>query len=147
MSWLYVLLAALAGAMLPIQAGVNAQLRKALGDASQSALISFAVGTVGLLGYTFVTQAKPIPFSAAAQNPYWIWLGGLVGAGYVTLVIVATPKLGAAVTIGLVVAGQMLVAVLLDHFGWVGFNVHQLTWQRAAGVLLVILGVALIQKF
>jgi transporter family-2 protein len=139
-------LAVLAGVFLPVQAGINAQLRQSLGSPLGATFVSFLVGTVGVL-LVLCTLRTPIWSGAAwERSSWWHWTGGLLGAVYVLLSIVLAPRLGAATLIAAVVAGQMLTSLLLDHFGLVGFPLHQITPARIAGALLIIGGVVLIQR-
>jgi transporter family-2 protein len=141
-----VLCALALGVLLTVQAGVNAQLRTVLGQPLSAALASFLVGAVALTLGTIVTRA-PIPSGAAiAGSHWWHWVGGLIGAVYVAGAIVLAPRLGAATLIAAVVAGQMLTALVLDHYGWVGFPVHEITPYRLLGAGLIIGGVILIQR-
>ncbi len=140
------LLAILVGIALPVQAGVNAQLRISLGHPLVAAFVSFLVGTLAL-GLLLVVLRIPLPGArTAAATPGWQWIGGLFGAAYIAAAVVLAPRLGAATMIAAIVAGQMLASVVLDHFGWVGFNVHVASPARIAGVILVIVGVHLIQR-
>ncbi len=139
------LLAALAGALLPVQAGVNAQFRITLGDPLAATLTSFLIGSLAL---GLVTLGARIPLhlgQALGRTPWWHWTGGLLGAVYVALIIVLAPRLGAAALIAAVVAGQMLASLALDHWALVGFAPHPLSLQRALGAALVIGGVALVR--
>lgn len=141
-----VLLALGLGVLLPVQAGVNAQLRSTLGAPVAAALVSFLVGTAALAAGVLVSRA-PLPIGSAwAASPWWHWVGGLIGALYVAGAIVLAPRLGAATLIAAVVAGQMLASLLLDHFGWVGFPVHEVTPLRLAGAGLIVAGVLLVQR-
>jgi transporter family-2 protein len=143
---LFLIFALLAGVVLPVQAGVNAQLRATLGNPLAAALVSFVVGTVGLLGLVAVVRV-PLPVVTAwGRSPGWHWIGGLLGAGYVAIATVLAPRLGAATLVAAVVAGQMLTSVVLDQYGLVGYAPHPLTAARALGVVLVIGGVILIQR-
>ena len=140
------LLAVTAGVLLPLQAGINAQLRSALGSPLSAALVSFLVGTAGLAAVALVLRG-PIPIQAGwtASSP-WQWSGGLLGALYVLATIVLAPKLGAATLIAAVVAGQMIGSLLLDQFGLVGFPIHPISVPRLVGASLVIAGVILVQR-
>ncbi len=109
------------GALLPVQAGLNAQLRTGLGHPLMAALASFLVGTIGLIGVAMLVGARLPAMSGMAALPWWYWLGGLLGAAYITAAVVLAPKLGAATLIAAIVAGQMLASLLLDNQGWVGF--------------------------
>jgi len=140
------LLAVFVGLLLPVQTGVNAQLRTFLGHPIATALVSFGVGAVGLL-VAVLWLRIPVPLAEAwSQSAWWQWSGGLLGAIYIALVVVLAPRLGAGTTIAAVVGGQMVASLMLDHFGWIGFPEHPVSALRLLGAGLVILGVALIQR-
>lgn len=138
----------MAGALLPLQAGINTQLKNYLGNASLASLVSFVAGALSLLIYVVVSRT-PLPTAGTlARVPWWAWLGGGVcGATYVVLVILTVQRLGAAVGFSLVIAGQMLMSVVLDQFGMVGFPTHAISGGRIIGVVLLIVGVVLIRRF
>jgi transporter family-2 protein len=141
-----VLCAALIGVLLPVQAGVNAELRTTVGSPLGTAFASFLVGTIAL-GVVALLARTPVPdLRTLGGVPAWQWLGGLLGAVYITGAVVLAPRLGAATMIAAIVAGQMLSSVVLDHYGWVGFARHPATPARLVGAALVILGVRLIQR-
>ena len=147
MVWLYLLFAFAGGVVLPLQAGINAQLGHWLGSPVRAAFVSFLVGTIVLLvAAAFVF--KPLPSWAKLGNaPWWVWIGGILGAFYVAASIVTAPKLGAAQLVALVVAGQALASLVVDQFGWVGFETKQISLGRALGMGLVFAGVALVRFF
>jgi len=143
---LYLLLAIAAGVILPVQAGVNAQLRTVLGSPVAAALISFLVGIAGLATVAVLLRT-PLPLARAwSETSPWQWAGGLIGAVYVLAAVVLAPKLGAGTLVAAVVAGQMVTSLLLDHYGLIGFPVHSLSLVRVLGAALVIAGVILIQR-
>ncbi|HET9727131.1 MAG TPA: DMT family transporter [Gemmatimonadales bacterium] len=142
----FLLLALLAGALLPVQTGVNLQLRGALGQPIVAALVSFIVGTAGLALLVAALRA-PVPVTEAwARGAWWHWTGGLLGAVYIVAAIVLAPRLGAATLVAALVAGQMVASLLIDHYGWVGFAVHPVSPLRILGALLVVGGVVLVQR-
>lgn len=149
MKSLYILLtlAVVSGAVLPIQAGLNAKMGKAVGDPVYAAFISFVIGSIGLLIYSLLTKVDLSQISAAGGVHWSVWTAGLLGAFYVAAVIILVPKIGAALTFGLVVAGQLTFSLLLDHYGWLGMTVHAINWQRLLGIALIIGGVLLIRNF
>lgn len=146
MSLFLLVFAMLAGALLPTQAGINAQLAKNLGHPLLAASVSFALGTIALLLFTLAFHIPLPEISRAMQAPWYFWVGGLLGVIYLTATIILAPLLGAATMIGLIIAGQMLASITLDHFGLVGFPVHPLGLWRAVGAIFLIIGVALIQR-
>jgi transporter family-2 protein len=140
------LLAILAGAVLPVQTGINLQLRGLLGQPIGAALVSFAVGTVGLALLVAILRV-PVPVGQAlARGAWWHWVGGLLGAGYIVAAIVLAPRLGAATLVAAAVAGQMVASLAVDHYGWVGFPEHPVSPLRLVGAALVIGGVMLVQR-
>jgi len=147
MELFYVLVAVIAGACAPTQAGINAQLRVFTEDPVMAAFISFAVGTTGLFFYALIVRIPWPATQTLAQLPWWLWSGGLLGAFLVAITILLVPKLGAATLMGCMIAGQMLASLLLDHYGVVGYPVHPATLWRVLGVILVVSGVVMIKKF
>lgn len=135
------------GAAAAVQAGVNGRLGADLRHPVLAALASFLVGTLALVLFVLVGRV-PMPSSdVLARVPWWAWTGGFLGAVCVAAIIVAVPKVGAATTIGVLVAGQMLTSVVLDHCGALGLERHPVTPARLLGIALVIAGVALLRRF
>jgi transporter family-2 protein len=145
--WPFILLAFVAGFCLPTQAGINVHLNHWTQSAILAATISFAVGTIGLLVYALCLRIPWPALDAISRHPWWIWTGGLLGAFLVASTVVLAPRLGAAPMIALIVAGQMTASVVLDHFGWLGYQLHPLSGPRILGVFLLVGGVVLIQRF
>lgn len=143
----YILLAIAAGFCLPTQAGINAQLNLYTRSPVLAATVSFAVGTVALIGYALATRTPLPPLAAAAGQPWWIWSGGLLGAFFVAVTVVLVPKLGATTMLGLVLAGQLLASLFLDHFGLIGYAVQPISAGRLLGVALLAGGVLLIRNY
>lgn len=143
----FILMALLAGLSVPTQAGLNAQLGLWTRSPVIAATISFAVGTLTLIVYTLVARI-PLPSLATVGNhPWWVWTGGAFGAFFVTATIILVPKLGATTMVALILAGQMFASLLLDHFGWLGYPLHPISFGRVAGVVLVCGGIWLIRYF
>jgi transporter family-2 protein len=137
----------LAGAMLPVQFGINAQLADWVGSPLRATLVSFVVGTVALLAATLVFVRGWPGGERLGEAPWWVWLGGLLGAFYVLGSVVTAPKLGAATLVAVILAGQAVASLLVDHFGWVGFEENPVTPGRLVGMVLVAVGVALVRAF
>jgi len=136
----------LAGGATALQAPTNAKLMGAVGSPVNAAFVSFAVGTAALGIVAMILQAKP-DLTAARALPWYVWIGGLYGAIFVVAAAWGVPRLGVALTITLMVAGQLLVGLLLDHFGAFGAPQHPISWGRAAGVVLVLAGVLMVRRF
>lgn len=145
---LYALLAVAAGASAPIQAGINGRLRDAwAGDAVVASLVSFCVGTLTLVLY-LLASGTPLPsLAAVGQTAWWQWSGGILGAFFVTMTIFLAYKLGGTVMFALLLTGQLLAALWLDHHGLLGYPEHAISWQRLVGIACIILGVVLVRKF
>ena len=144
-AWALFALAAAAGAALTIQAAINGVLGEGTSHPLWAAAISNSVGLIALLALGALIRAPLPTLGALAALPWWAWTGGAVGAIYVASSIVVIPKLGAATLVALVVAGQMLTSLVLDHFGALGLQEQALTATRACGALLLIAGVVLIR--
>jgi len=147
MKVILLLFALVAGMLVPVQAVLNTKMGRALGDPVFAALISFSVGTVSLFIYALVVQIDLGSIRQASGLSWMVWAAGCLGAVFVAATIILTPKLGAALTFSLVVAGQLLMAVLMDHFGSFGIHVQPMSWMRLAGIGLITAGVVLIRKF
>ena len=140
-----VLLVFVAGAMVAIQAPTNAILAKAGGSPVLAALISFAVGTLALLLAWLATGNRP--GSAAFANLSWYaWIGGLYGAVFVAAAAYAAPKIGIASLITIGIAGQIVMALWLDHIGALGLAREPVNIGRLAGAALVVAGVVLVRR-
>jgi bacterial/archaeal transporter family-2 protein len=145
--YFYVLLALAAGAMMPTQAAINNRLAGYVGTPIVAAFISFIVGTLGLFVYLVIT-GRPLSNVLSVKNaPAIAWIGGLLGAFFVASSIVLVPRLGVAMTFSLLIAGQMLVTLVIDHFGILDVPVKPLNFARIAGVLLIVGGVILIRRY
>jgi len=144
---LFVFLAVIAGAVLPLQAGLNVQLGKSVQQPIFAAFASFLVGSLGLLIYLFVIKFDFTTMAQVKSVSPVVWLAGILGAFYVAAVIILAPKLGTALTFSLVVGGQMAVSLVLDHYGLLGLPVKHINWQRMLGVAFLITGVLMIRKF
>ena len=141
----FLLFGLLAGVAVAIQAGVNAQLRQFLASPLQAAFISFLVGTIALGCLAFLNKT-PWPRDFFSQVPWWALTGGLLGAFYISTAVVLAPRLGALALIALVIAGQLLTALVLDHFGLLALPKVSLSLSRVAGAILLMGGVLLILR-
>jgi bacterial/archaeal transporter family-2 protein len=138
MAWILLPVALAAGVVLPVQFGVNSQLRTFVGG-------PLAVGAVAL-GVAALVVQRSLPGSVASA-PWWAWTGGLLGALFVLASIILTPRLGAATTIGLILTGQVLASIVIDHFGLIQVPVHEASFPRIIGALLIVAGVVMVQRF
>src|SRR5262245_61724898 len=143
---LYVAMALISGAGLAIQVGLNNGLRARLGHPILAALISFATGIVLLLASTAVLRPSFPSASELRRGPWWIWFGGIVGAVYVGCSAAFSKRLGAAGWVGLIIAGQTLTSLVLDHYGLVGFPRHPISPARLLGAAILLAGVVLVLR-
>lgn len=139
------LIAALVGAGLTVQIGMNTTVRLGLGSPVIATIVNFGVGLLVLVALAMASGARVAPASVATV-PGWAWLGGLIGAAYVASTTVLGPRLGAATLLAFTLAGQMLAALVVDHYGVIGFPRNPITWSRLAGTALLLVGVLLIMR-
>jgi transporter family-2 protein len=135
-----------AGGATALQAPTNASLALAVASPVNAAFVSFAVGTLALGVLAAVMHTKP-DLAAVKALPAWAWMGGLYGCVFVITAAWGVPRLGAALTITLMVAGQLLLSLALDHFGALGVPRHPIGIGRLAGVALVFIGVLMVRRF
>ena len=143
---LFMAMALALGAILPMQAAINARLAKTAGNPVMAAFISFAVGTIALMLFLIIAgqfQFRFIP----SQSPWWIWTGGILGTFFVAGILLLLPRLGVVLSFSLVLAGQMFTAILFDQFGWMGLAIKEISAGKIIGSILLIIGVILIRKY
>ncbi|MGD9480801.1 DMT family transporter [Shinella sp. G-2] len=143
MESLFVPLSLLAGGLLAVQAGANAQLSKAVGSPFAATTLQLGIGTGLLFLVTLLTGTLAV-LGAVPQAEWWHLAGGTASAVYVVSTIVLFPRLGAVVSVGLFIAGQMLASLALDSFGLLGVLQTGLRAGAAIGTLTVLAGVGLI---
>ena len=141
---IYLLAALIGGAVLPIQVALNTLLRRYVGEPMQVTFVSYLVGTLASLTLCFLARYPFPAWGSLAQTSWWMWAGGCLGTLYVWSTIFATPRIGAALALGLTIAGQIIAALFLDHYGATGLVKYPASPTRIAGVVLVILGVSLV---
>ena len=143
---IWIVLTFLSGAVLPIQAGLNSKLGKAAQSPVYASMFSFIVGGLGLIAYIVLTR-QTVSWAGVKDAPNYVWLGGLLGAFYVTVIVFAFPKLGPGLTFGLVVAGQMIFSILLEHFNVLVAQPNPISLMKVFGVVLVVAGVIIIRRY
>ncbi|MFI8480629.1 DMT family transporter [Pseudomonas sp. NPDC078700] len=143
--WWLLALPFVAGACLPLQAGINGQLAKQVSSVLAASLISFAVGTTALLLLVLVQREVP-SLSALKGLTWWHWCGGMLGVMFIATAAFAGPRVGAVLFMALVIAGQLTMAVTLDHFGWAGFKEAPISAGKIGGLLLIVAGIWLIRR-
>lgn len=143
----FYLAAMLAGVAFVVQQAANTGLRSALGSGLWAALANFVVGMVAILA-VLAFQRESLPsLAAAGRAPWYLWIGGLLGAVYIVGAIFVVPRIGTATFFGLILVGQMLASLTFDHFGLLGLPVHEAGLPRIVGAALLVLGAGLILAF
>ncbi|MBT1702303.1 DMT family transporter [Chryseosolibacter indicus] len=145
-NYIWIIVALAAGALLPIQAGLNTRLGKTIENPVYASLISFVIGTIALALYVVVTK-QHVTWAGIKTAPFHIWLGGILGAFYVTAIVIVFPKIGPALTFGLIVTGQMVISVLLDHTNILVAEAHSFSLWRLVGIILIVAGVVILRRF
>ncbi|MGJ7513795.1 DMT family transporter [Pseudomonas baetica] len=139
------LLAVIAGAVVPFQSAINFNLGRGLGHPLLATLASLLVSILVLLPI-ILAMRLPLPsVTFITRAPLWMWAGGAFGVCFISLAVVLLPKLGASGFLALSLAGQVVASLVLDHFGWFGLLDRQVTLPKVFGAVLLIAGVLVIQ--
>ena len=133
------------GLLIAIQAPTNAMLARAGDSPVLAALISFAVGTLALL-VVWLASGTRSGAAPLARLPYYAWFGGLYGAFFVAVAAFAVPRIGVGSLITIGVAGQVVGALALDHFGLLGLPRDPVSVTKLVGAALVVVGVVLVRR-
>jgi transporter family-2 protein len=139
--------AVLAGSMVPIQAGINSQLRNTLGHPALAVLVSLLVSLLSVGAFILCARLPLGGFGAWQQAPWWAWLGGICGAVLLAASTTLAPRMGSLALIACIIAGQVLTSVALDQFGLLGFKQHSLNAGRLIGMGCLTAGVYLILRY
>ena len=140
-----IVVALMSGALAALQAPTNAMLSRAVNSPLNAALVSFAVGTAALLVLALAFGVRP-NHTAMRELPWYAWAGGLYGAFFVTAAAFAAPRMGIAYFIAVLIAGQLAMALVIDHAGAFGLARQAATPTRIAGMLLILSGVLLVRR-
>lgn len=140
----FLILAVIAGAVVPFQSAINANLSRGLGHPLWATLASLMVSILVLLP-VIIALRLPLPsLGFISKAPLWMWAGGAFGVCFIALALMLLPKLGASGFIALALTGQVVASLLLDHFGWFGLAERPLNLSKLLGAVLLIAGVGLI---
>ncbi|MSM40578.1 MAG: EamA-like transporter family protein [Geobacter sp.] len=131
------------GLAVAVQPSINGRLAQKVGT-FESSFISFAVGTLALLAVVLIAGKGSLRGIGAAS--WWELTGGFMGAFFVTMTIVAVPRIGTAAAMASVIAAQLTTGLLLDHYGLFGFRQIPMDGKRAFGVVLLMAGAALVYR-
>ncbi len=133
-----------AGIAVSFQAAINSQMAAAVGANSVvAALVSFMCGTAALAVAAFVRGGLPDALAVLPQQPLWKFSGGFLGAAFIFCTVLLVPRIGLLNLVVLVIAGQLLTSMAIDHFGLVNVAMRKVSAVRLAGALIMIAGVAL----
>lgn len=134
----FAIIALVAGALVPLQAASNAELGRALGHPLWATVVSLLVTVI-------LAMRVPAPIlNQMGQLPMWVWLGGIAGVIYITSALILVPRLGATRFIVCVIAGQMLISLILDQYGFMNLPVKEINAGRLVGVTFVLLGMIMV---
>ena len=134
-----------AGVSVAVQQVLNGSLRISLQSPAWAGFASYLGGLLMMIVVLLAMREQMPSWKLVTATPWWAWSGGVLGGVFILLVILLLPSLGAATLLALVVAGQMLAAVVMDHFGAFGLSTHHVSVSRLLGIALVIAGVVLIK--
>jgi transporter family-2 protein len=134
-----------AGSFLAIGSAANARLKQTLHSPIAAAAINFLVGFSILTFLLALGIFKSPDFARFANVPWWAFLGGFLGATFVSLSTLTVPKLGLTTSTLAVVCSQMVMSLIVDQFGWFGVPTHPLNLSRVFAISLLIVAIALTQ--
>ena len=134
------------GIGLAVQAAMNAKMGAALASPVGGALVNFLVGLALLIAVLASGMLGRVRLAGLGEAPWWAYFGGAIGAAFVTISVVAVPRVGAAVTFAAVIAGQLIGALILDSLGWLEVTQVPLNPWRLLGAVLLLAAVVLIQQ-
>lgn len=143
---LYLIAGIIMGTFFPIQASMSARLSSSSKTPLTASLIAFSLGTVILLIINLIVD--PIGFTVGIDfsYPLYVFIGGAIaGVGFNVANIILFSKLGASITTLVTVAGQMIVGILIDHFGWFGVPANPVSITRTLGIAIMIFAISLVQ--
>ena len=139
-----ILATAFGGGLIAFQAPINGRFGREIG-ALPAASVSFALGLSALLALVTI-RGEVGRIGEAASVPWWYLTGGLLGAVYVTTVLITVGTLGAGPVVAATIAAQLTVSLVVDQFGWLGVARDPITAGKLAGVVLLALGVFLVVR-
>lgn len=137
-------LAVLCGVATAYQPGINARFAEFAGSKIHGGVLNFAVGLVAMLAVSLALNAGIPDHQRLAAGPWWMWIGGLCGAFFVTLSLILVPKMGTTSYLAAMLAGQFAASLVIDRFGHVGLPVSPISPRKLIGVGLIIAGVVCI---
>lgn len=128
------------GLITPVQTAVNTRLGRSIGSPLRASLVSFSVGLLAMLTLALLVGPYPLIPTSAFQGPWWMWLAGVFGVTFLTGNVLLLPKLGSLKTVIMPVAGQIIMGLLIDMFGWFGTQHQTIAPLRIVGTVLALVG-------
>src|ERR1700759_804012 len=139
MKYILMIITFFVGAIIPVQAILNSRLGRQIGGSLMGAFMSFFTGTIALLILNLVVNNQAMSsLKQTAGGPWYIWLGGLIGAIFVGYITWVNQQQGVALTFALVVAGQIFISLLIDQYGLFGSAIRTITLEKIIGAVLII---------
>lgn len=146
MKYIFYILPLFVGTAIATQAAVNSQLRVSVNNPFIAAFISFLVGTLFIAFVVLVSRQSPPTLEVLGSLKWYQYTGGLLGAFMVFTVILTVPKIGSANMFSLIVASQLVTALVYDHFGLIGLKPSPINGYRLLGAIMLIVGAYLVNK-
>jgi transporter family-2 protein len=137
---LFPVLAFAGGALTALQPLINARLNQQLSEPIWASFVSFVVGTIILLAIGLYLNGGKFMSINTEGLKWWMFTGGALGAFFVTVAIYVVPHMGVAVMISVMVAGQLIGAAILSHYGILADQPHPITMQKFIGMALLAIG-------
>lgn len=146
MIYVLILTAVFIGTLMPIQAGINAEFTRFLKHPYLVPIISLIVGTIGLSFLLLLQGVTMNDLKRVTEAPPYMFLGGILSAIFVTAAMIFIPKLGATTMIASYVTGQLVMSVIIDHYGLMNLTPQPINMTRILGVILLFAGLFLVVK-
>lgn len=140
-------LTVLAGCLMPVQPALNAVTAQLTGSPYIAAMFSFLTGGACLTALCLIVGVPWQGVRLLGHLPWWLWTAGPMGAFFVTITMLAIPRLGAMTAMAVLITAQMASSLCIDHFGWFSLPQHPISPLRVLGGVLLLVGVFLIRKF
>lgn len=137
---MFLFAACLIGLLVPVQSAANARLGLEMGHPAIAAAFSLLIGGLAVSLALLLLHTSLPPVAALRATPIWTWFGGIIGATFILGSILLVPRVGASAFVVAVMAGQLLSALLIDRFGWLGIPAQGVSLWRIAGVVLIAMG-------
>lgn len=145
-NFIYLALALITGALIPVQAATNAAFSKSIGNPFITSLMVFIVGLLGMTVFVLFSRVPVPSIQQLGGAPVYGYLGGIIVATYVLMITILVPRIGVGTAIAFIVTGQILFAVVIDHFGLFNAPLRTIDSTRLIGLVLMIGGIYLVMK-